>query len=239
MGIFLDSVFDNLRNFFIDSNNLLRDLLGPTKSVIGLTIVLSIIFIILGWRIKKLKIDKKTPLLYAPILAFVNMMNKFSKENFGRHWKFYSPYFLALSIYIFISNTCDLFGMSNPTSYLVNTIALAFMSFLIIQITGIVSNGPKASVKALFEPNPILFPMNVIGEFSFPISLGLRIFGNILSSVFISTLIISALRYFAIPVLPVISLVFSIGFGLIQTTVFVLLTMIFTANKINENDLIY
>ena len=81
--------------------------------------------------------------------------------------------------------------------------------------------------------------MNIIGEFSLPISLCLRLFGNIISGSVIAILIKGFLGYLAIPVMPFINVVFDIGFGLIQTTVFVILSIIFTANKISDEDKIF
>lgn len=225
--------------FITDAIEYMRDFIGPVKSTIGITIILCIVFIILGALAKKVKPDSKTPLFLTPVFMFVEMMNKSAKQNFGKNWRFYSPYFIALPIYIFVSNSCDLLGLSNPTSYLVNTIALGFMSFVLIQVTSIISNGPWQYIKDFFSPNPILFPINFIGEISFPFSLGLRLFGNILSSVVLSTIIVSMLKYWSIPFLPIIGVIFSICFGLIQTLVFTLLTIIFTSNKINEKDLIF
>jgi F-type H+-transporting ATPase subunit a len=71
------------------------------------------------------------------------------------------------------------------------------------------------------------------------ISMTLRLFGNIASGAALLYMIYNITGYFSpIAALP-LHILFDIGFGLIQTIVFVLLTVIFASNKTDENDLEY
>ena len=58
---------------------------------------------------------------------------------------------------------------------------------------GIKVNG-GAYFKSYMEPMPLLLPLNIIGEIATPISLSLRLFGNILGGTIIMGLINSALQ---------------------------------------------
>lgn len=205
-------------------------------SSIIITIVLSIIFIIVGFKIKKVKPEDKTPVWLIPFIILVDLINKMTKENVGKFWKAYAPYFLTLAIFLCVSNISGIFGLSSPTSYLLVNAALAIITFFIIQVTGIVSNGIKNYSKSFFEPVFLLFPINIIGEITLPVSLALRLMGNIMSGAVLSKIIFGLLGWFAIPFLPVYNAIFDIFFGVVQTAVFLLLTIIFTGNKVKDED---
>ena len=205
-------------------------------SSIIITIVLSIIFIIVGFKIKKVKPEDKTPVWLIPFIILVDLINKMTKENVGKFWKAYAPYFLTLAIFLCVSNISGIFGLSSPTSYLLVNAALAVITFFIIQVTGIVSNGIKNYSKSFFEPVFLLVPINIIGEITLPVSLALRLMGNIMSGAVLSKIIFGLAGWFAIPFLPIYNAIFDIFFGVVQTAVFLLLTIIFTGNKVKDED---
>lgn len=211
----------------------------PVFSTIIITLVLCIIFICLSFKIKKIDPLKKTPLWLLPMMMLVNLINNFVKQNIGKRWKSYSPWFLSLALFIFISNISAIFLLENPTSYIMITLGLALASFFVIQGTGIACNGIKGYLKGFLDPNPIMLPMNLISEISLPISLCLRLFGNIISGSVIAILIKGFAGWFAIPIMPAINAVFDIFFGLIQTVVFVILSIIFTSMKVKDEEKIY
>ena len=119
------------------------------------------------------------------------------------------------------------------------TLALALTSFFVIQGAGIASNGFLGYLKGFIDPTPVMLPMNIISEISLPISLCLRLFGNIISGSVIALLIKGFAGWWAVPIMPVVNIVFDIGFGLIQTAVFVILSIIFTSMKIKDEEKIY
>ncbi|HRF70173.1 MAG: F0F1 ATP synthase subunit A [Anaeroplasmataceae bacterium] len=211
----------------------------PVLSSLIITIVLCIICILLSFKIKKVDPLKKTPLWLVPFTMLIDMINTFIKQNIGKRWKSYAPWFLSISVFIFCSNISAVFLLENPTGYVLITLALAITSFFVIQGAGIVSNGFFGYLKGFLDPNPIMLPMNIIGEFSLPISLCLRLFGNIISGSVIAILIKGFLGWFAIPFMPLVNIVFDIGFGLIQTAVFVILSIIFTSMKIKDDEKIF
>ena len=84
-----------------------------------------------------------------------------------------------------------------------------------------------------------MLPMNIIGEVALPISLCLRLFGNVVSGSAISILIKGAMGWFSIPVMPFVNLLFDFAFSLIQVAVFVILSIIYTSMKIKDEEKIY
>ncbi len=212
---------------------------GPVQASLIITGALIIFFLILFFILKKVDPLKKTPGWLVPFLWIVDLMNGFVKENIGKRWKSYSPWFLTLVIYIFFANISAVYLLDNPTSYVIITFALALCTFIVIQATGIVSNGVLGYLKGFLDPNPVMLPMNIVSEFTLPISLALRLFGNVISGTAISILIKKMFEWGAIPVMPFINLLFDIAFSIIQVAVFVILSVIFTSMKIKDEEKIY
>ena len=217
--------------------------LDPTKSSIAATIWIvvgvSIFLFILFLFIRRVNPMKKTPLWLIPFMWLVDMMNGYIKVNIGKRWKAYSPWFLTLIIFIFFANISSVYLFTNPTGYVVVTFALAMCTFFVIQASGIISNGFLGYLKGFLDPTPVMLPMNILSEFTLPISLSLRLFGNVISGACISILIKNLLGWFAVPVMPLINLLFDIAFSLIQVAVFVILSVIFTSMKIKDEEKIY
>ncbi len=212
---------------------------APFISTIIIVFVLSILFFIMSFFIKKIDPMKKTPLWLIPFIMLVDGLNNFVKDTIGKRWKSYSPWFLTLVIFIFFANTSAIYLLDNPTGYLIITFTLAMCSFVIIQATGIISLGIGGYLHGFIEPNPVMLPMNIISEISLPISLSLRLFGNVLSGTIISILIKKSLGWFSIPFMPIINIIFDFAFSIIQVAVFVILSIIFTSQKIKDEEKIY
>lgn len=211
----------------------------PLISTLIIVGVLTLVFFIMSFFIKKVDPMKKTPLWLIPFIMIVEIVNNFVKDTIGKRWKSYSPWFLTLVIFIFFANTSAVYLLDNPTGYLVITFTLAMCSFVVIQATGIVSLGIGGYLHSFIEPNPVMLPMNIISEISLPISLCLRLFGNVVSGTVISILIKKSFGWFSLPVMPFINVLFDIAFSIIQVAVFVILSIIFTSQKIKDEEKIY
>lgn len=213
--------------------------LSPIASTIYITAGLILFFFILFFFIRRVDPKNKTPKWMIPFLWIVDMMNGYIKANIGKRWKSYAPWFLTLVIFIFFANISSVYLLNNPTGYVIVTFALAFCSFVVIQLSGIRSLGFGGYLKGFLDPTPVMLPMNIVSEFTLPISLCLRLFGNVISGVCISLLIKNLLGWWAVPVMPFINLLFDIAFSIIQVAVFVILSVIFTSMKIKDEEKIY
>ena len=213
------------------------------KSMLIITLVLAIIIIILGLLIHRVDPKKKTPLWLVPIVWIVSIINNFTKTNIGKRWKTYAPYFLTVAIYLFVLNISAIFCQTTPTTYIVINFAFGVTTFFIIQITGIVSLGFGGYLKSFVGPvwwlAFLFIPINIISEIALPLSLTLRLTGNLLSGSVLSKLIIGSAKWFAIPFMPFINGYFDLMSGVIQTFVFIMLTIIFTSMKIDDSEKIY
>ena len=104
------------------------------------------------------------------------------------------------------------------------TAALAIMSIILIEAAGIRKKGVKRWLKGFTEPVALVTPINVLEIFIKPLSLCMRLFGNVLGAFVIMKLIESILPV-GLPVL--FSMYFDLFDGLIQAYVFVFLTGLF------------
>ncbi len=218
---------------------------GTGDQMLSLLIIVAfliVMLLIVGIKIKKVDPTGDVPKWLVPFITIVEIVNNFTKTNIGRRWKHYAPYFLALGLSLLFQNIASVFGLVNPTSYMITNAALAIITFFIVQITGIVSLGIKGYLKSFLGPVPwlafIMVPINIISEFALPLSLTLRLTGNIVAGNVISMLVKSFGIGTAI-IMPVINIYFDLMSGVIQTFVFVILTIIFTSMKIDDSEKIY
>ena len=199
-------------------------------------LVVAIISYVVGKRVEKLDVRETPAKFYTIFIGFIGFFNGFVKGYIGKHWRFVAPLTLTMALYVFLSNVSGIISIDAPTKYTTITFSLSIISFIIVQLTGFISQSWRYLL-GLFQPLPFMFPLNIISELSPLISMALRLFGNIVSGAVILGLIYRATGIFSIFVAPPFHLIFDIGFGLIQTLVLVLLTVIFAANKIDESDL--
>ena len=156
---------------------------------------------------------------------YVGFMNNFAKKYMGKHWKSFAPYFGTIGLYLGVANMIGMFGITPPTKDLNVTAGLALMSCGLIYGSSFRYKGLKGGLHKFLEPTPLLLPVNLMEVIIRPLSLCMRLFGNVLGAFIIMELI-----KLAIPVgLPLAaSMYFDVFDGIIQTVVFVFLTAMFT-----------
>lgn len=186
--------------------------------VIMAVIVFLSIFLTRNMRVKNIG---KRQLIAETI---VTKLENFVAGMVGEEGKAYVPYLATVLVFIGISNTIGLFGMKPPTKDMNVTLALALMSIVLIEYAGFHKRGLKGWLKSFTEPVAIVTPIKILELFIRPLSLCMRLFGNVLGA-FVIMELIKILIPVAIPV--PFSLYFDIFDGLIQAYVFVFLTSLF------------
>ena len=220
--------------------------------IIFVTILIALAMILISK-----KIDRTDPLaqpkgIIVPAILGVQKVYEDVKGNVGpKHAELFTPYILAISIYIFLSNVISLFGVSSPTANLSVTLTLAIITWVITQVASFKYSGVKAWFHSFLEPIPVLLPINILSKFSSIISMSLRLFGNILCGGIMMSLVYAGAQglsnlighlftegtvfNFMGPVIaPLLHAYFDIFAGFIQTLVFVTLTMVFVGVEIPD-----
>ncbi len=107
----------------------------------------------------------------------------------GKYNERYFPYIMAIFGYILTANLIGIVpGFKSSTSTLDVTLALALITFVYVQWSGIRNLGPLGYIDHLagsprdvigFAMLPVMIPVHVLGELVKPVSLSCRLFGNI------------------------------------------------------------
>ena len=191
----------------------------------GIMAFLVIVSILLTRNLKVNHISKRQAILETAVVT----MDNFFKDLLGEAGKQYVPYLITVALYIACSNLIGIIGLKPPTKDLNVTAALAIMSIVLIEYAGVHQKGGKGFLKSFMEPIPIMLPMNILEVFIRPLSLCMRLFGNILGAFVIMELVkIVAPLLVPIP----LSLYFDLFDGFIQAYVFVFLTSLFIKESI-------
>ena len=140
------------------------------------------------------------------------------------------PFIGTLGIFLLFMNLTGVFGIAPATSDLSVTAGLGLVSFYVVQAYAIRKIGIKHYFIGYTKPNLIMFPFNILEKILLPISLALRLFGNIYAATLLMELIyhsLTGISWFAGIGLPgLASLYFDFFDGTIQTVIFVMLTMV-------------
>ena len=158
----------------------------------------------------------------------IGVIQDFFKDILGEKGKMYIPYLMSVAIYIGVANLIGILGFKPPTKDMNVTAALAIMSIVLIEFAGIHAKGGKKWLKSFAEPTPVVLPINILEIFIRPVSLCMRLFGNVLGS-FVVMKLIEAVAPVLVPV--PLTCYFDIFDGLIQAYVFVFLTALFIDRK--------
>lgn len=203
-----------------------------TATTVGMVIV-SIIILVIGFLAKRtMENATDVPGTFQNILELgVEMLEKMTQGILGQNASKFANYIGTIFVFILFCNLSGLLGLRAPTADFGVTFLLGIFTFVIVQYQGI-KNRRLRHFTSLFEPVPVLFPINLIGEIANPVSISLRLFANLLSGVIIMALWYGMLPIFVNIGIPAFLHVYCDLFsGCIQTYVFCMLTMVYISDK--------
>ncbi|MGH9301547.1 MAG: F0F1 ATP synthase subunit A [Acidimicrobiales bacterium] len=160
------------------------------------------------------------------------------------------PLAISLFVFILVANFFEALGLGSkyewlaaPTGDINLPLAMAIFVIVLVHIASIRTRGLKGYFKHYFQPFAFLFPINVVEELTKPITLALRLFGNLLSGGLLLALI-AALGVWEISRIPIGSVVvlvinpvwklFDLFIGAIQAFIFALLTILYFEAAMSE-----
>ena len=135
-----------------------------------------------------------------------------------------APYIFTVALFIVFNGILELFGFRAAMTDINTTIALSLITFVLIQVYSLKKKGIIGRIK---HYKPIyLAPVRLVTDLAVPVSLSCRLFGNILGGMIVMELIysIGALKW-GIPAF--LSIYFTLFHTLIQTLIFVTLSLAF------------
>ncbi len=190
------------------------------------------------WSTRKMEKIPGGAQAFAEII--VEGLHDFLSDSLGKHTAKHLPFLGTIFLYIILMNLWGLIPfMHSPTNTINTTLALAIAVFCKYNYAGIKMKGPKY-FKHYAEPfmlAPLMIPIHVIGEFARPISLSVRLFGNLTGEDITLALFVS-LTPFIFGWIPIpihfAMVVMALLFSTIQATVFTLLSSVYLSLALEE-----
>ena len=208
-----------------------------TTTHVGLlvvSLVLVILAIIVNRQIAKSKPEDTPGMLVNVFELAVDMLDNMVKGTMGINARRFRNWISTIFLFVLLCNVSGLFGLRPPTADYGITFALGVITFCIIHYNGIKANR-AGHVTSMFKPI-LLSPINIIGEFAVPLSLSLRLFGNVMSGTVMMGLIYGLLPPPITTGLPsVLHVYFDLFSGCIQAYVFSMLSMVYISDKISTD----
>jgi len=195
--------------------------------------VVLILFFGLASRRLNLVPSKLQNILELIIKAFESIL----VEMMGERGKKYLPLIATIGLFILACNLLGLVpGLMSPTSKLNVTLGCALVVFFYYHWQGIRSQGLFKYLKHFTGPipllAPLLVPIEIISHFSRPVSLSIRLFGNIFAEELLILVIASIIPF----LLPLPFMAIAIFTGIIQTFVFVMLASIYIGGAVAHEE---
>ncbi len=156
------------------------------------------------------------------------------EETMGPKGKTYFPLIATFALFILVSNLVALIpGFYPPTANLNTNGALALTVFAMTHVVGFKEHGVgylKHFCGPIIWLAPLMFIIEVIGHLARPLSLSLRLFGNMYGHEIVLMIFFALVPF----LLPVPMMLMGVLVAFIQTFVFTLLAMIYIAGALEE-----
>ena len=216
-----------------------------TDAVVVMWIITVVIITALWLMTRKLKDIPRGAQNIAEM--YVDFLNNFSRNQIGHAYKIFAPYIGMLLIFIALSNTIAIFNiipsgetlaaifgdarlesfelsLEPPTKNFNVTLCLAAATMFIFVVSEFRFKGVRGWLRSFYQPSPVFGFVKILDYMVRPLSLCLRLFGNILGGS-----IVMQLLYSVAPLLvpAVVCVYFDLFDGILQAYVFVVLTSLF------------
>ena len=193
-------------------------------------VIMAIIMILTLVLTRNMKVENPSK-LQVGVEYVVESLQNIVRGIVGHEGERYVPYLATVLVFLGISNVFAVTGMKPPTKDLNVSAAVALMSIVLVQIASIRQNRVKGWLKGFTKPIAVVTPINIMELAIRPLSLCMRLFGNVLGAFVVMKL----LEHLVPIILPaVFSLYFDFFDGLIQAYVFVFLTGLFIKEAVED-----
>ena len=203
--------------------------LKPTPTVVTMWVIMAVLVLFSILATRKMK-DKPGVLQNIAEMAVSKLFGFIKDDISNERTKKYFPVLATFFILIVVCNYSGLLPGAGelftvPTSMLAVTAALAIIGFFTIHTTGIRTKGLKGYLLTFLKPVALLLPITLLEQFIRPMSLALRLYGNIYGEEKVTETF-----YGLVPILlPIVVNVLSLLVCLIQAMIFTMLLAVFVA----------
>jgi len=178
---------------------------------------------------------QRMKLIPGPLQSLLEMLVEFMeglvKANMGEKGLVYLPFFATLLFYIFVANMVGLIpGLRSPTADVNVTFGLAVSVMVAMQYVSVRAHGFFGWLAHFFRPNILFFFLHLMELITRPLTLALRLFGNIFAGEVLIVILYSLMPY----LVPTLWLAFSVVIGAIQAYIFAILSMAYTGMAVED-----
>jgi F-type H+-transporting ATPase subunit a len=167
----------------------------------------------------------------AAVELIVTTLDTQIRETTGADPAPYRAFVGTLFVFILFANWASLVpGVEPPTAKLETDAALAALVFLSVIWFGVRGAGVLGYLKSFAAPNPVMIPLNMLESVTRVFSMFVRLFGNVMSGVFVIG-IVASLAGLLVPI-PLMAL--DLLTGLVQAYIFAVLAMVFIAATVED-----
>lgn len=183
---------------------------------------------------------------YSVMELIVSYLAETTTGILGKNGLPFVPFIISLFVFILLLNEVGLFPLigKSPTADLNTTAALAVTTILLIQIVGISRHGLGYYKHLIIKPlllGILMLPINIIDELARPVTLAMRLFGNIFAGE-ILLLVVAVIINAHLGIIstgavaaPILIYAFNLAVGVIQAAVFTLLTIAYLITPTQES----
>jgi len=212
-----------------------HNFLEPTKTVYSMWVIIAVIALFAFICTRRIR-EVPGPLQNLAEMAVSGLVGFYSGIMGEKKARQYFPILATFFIFIVISNYSGLLPGAGhlytvPTSVLAVTAGLSLVSFMTIQTSGIRHHGIPGYLKTFTKPVAVLLPIMIVEQFVRPVSMALRLYGNIYGEELATETLFGLFPL----VLPIVMNILSLLFCFIQAMVFSMLLGMFL-NEATEDE---
>lgn len=196
-------------------------------------LLLILIFSIVAKNYKKSRVPHGVSNLMELLVVFVR--DDIARPTIGKGYEKFLPYLLTVFFFILTGNFIGLvpYTATFPSNISV-TATLATISFIVIQAGGIMKNGPVGYFKGLIPHGvptwllPIMFVVEILGLFTKPFALAIRLFANMTAGHIVILALIGLIFILKTAFVAPVSIAFALFIYLLEILVALIQAYIFT-----------
>ncbi len=201
---------------------------GPVVTTWGLIVVLSISAMFATRRLA-LHPTRMQAVVELLVTAIADQIRDTMRAEPTR----FLPLIGTLLIFLSAANLISLLpGLEPPTAHIETAAALAAIVFVAVHYYGIRSRGFLAYLAEFAKPSWVLLPLTLLSEVTRTFSLMIRLFGNIMSGVFVVGIVLSLAALFV----PIPLMALDLLTGLVQAYIFTVLAMVFVGAAVGADE---
>ena len=206
--------------------------LGPvaiTQAIVTTWAIMAIL--VLGAFLLTRRLDLRPTRRQAALELMVATLDTQIRETTGAEPAPYRDFIGTLFLFILVANWSSLVpGIDPPTARLETDAALAVLVFLSVIWFAVRKGGVGGYLKSFAAPNPVMIPLNMLESVTRIFSMFVRLFGNVMSGVFVIG-IVASLAGLLVPI-PLMAL--DLLTGLVQAYIFAVLAMVFITAAVED-----